>query len=109
VFLRDYYYADQTEFKVGSSTFKCKKSIFDYADVKLISFKGDLVAPNQDKIAEELGITLEDLMRRILSRLEDNIVWDVEPPRRTDLLEDSRAAIWMGLLPGYPNPRKWFY
>ena len=113
VFLRDYYYADQTEFefKVGSSTFKCKKSIFDYADVKLISFKGDLVAPNHNK--EDLmrrinHPTLEDFVRRLLRRLEDNRVGDVQPPERTELWDDSRSAHFMGLLPDYPN-YKWFY
>ena len=47
-------------------------------------------------------------MRRVLRRLEEDRVWDVEAQMRTELSEDSVVAHLMGLIPGYPNT-KWFY
>ena len=110
---------DEVNVFVEGKTFKCKPHALQYCRKELINQNGDFNA--RDFIARWLcprqrnecgchrphGPTLEDLVRRILRRLEDNRVGDVEPPE-TELREDSRAAMHMGLLPGNPNP-KWFY
>ena len=96
---------DEVNVIVEGQTFKCKPHALQYCDKKLIDQNGDFIA--RDYISDHQ--TLMDTVRRLLRRLEDNRVGDVEPPMRTELLEDSSTAIWMGLLPGYPNPRKWFY
>ena len=112
---------DEVNVIVEGKTFKCKPHALQYCRKKLIDQNGDFnagylpsgtICPRQRNECVSCGLyhgpTLEDLMRRILRRLEDNRVGDVEPPWGTELCEDSRAARCMGLLPGYPNP-KWFY
>ena len=101
-------------------TFKCKPHALQYCDKEWINQNGDFnakdyishrICPRQ---RNECGCyrphetTLEYRVRRVLRRLEDNRVGDVRPPERTELWEDSSAAIDMGLLPDYPN-YKWFY
>ena len=119
---------DEVNVIVEGQTFKCKPHVLQYCDKKLIDQNGDFNARDiisRDYIcllerdwcgcdlahAQPLDvyeITLEDLVRRVLSRLEENRVGDVEPPRRTVLSEDTGAARGMGLLPGYPNKKCFF-
>jgi hypothetical protein len=100
-------------------TFKCKSHALQYCRKELIDQNGDFNARDiSDRICPRQRNecrcpvahvpTLEDLMRRVLRRLEDNRVGDVMHPKGTELFEDSFAARCMGLLPDYPNP-KWFY
>ena len=108
---------------VEGETFKCKGHALQYCDKELIDYKGDFICDYYyisdlicDCPRERNGCDcilyhetpMEYRVRRILRRLEDNRVGDVEPPWYTELRKDSLAAIDMGLLPGYPNP-KWFY
>ena len=106
-------------------TFKCKSYALQYCDEELIDYKGDfnarvnninLICPlqmNECDCGRPHETTLEDLMRRVLRRLEDNRVGDVEPSEWTELWEDSGAAQLMGLLPSQTwfgqNSSKWFY
>ena len=89
---------------VEGQTFKCKPHALQYCDKKLIDQNGDFIA--RDHISDHQ--TLMDTVRRLLRRLEDNRVGDVEPPMMTELWKDSGAAFFMGLLPGFPC-NKYFY
>ena len=107
---------DEVNVFVEGKTFKCKPHALQYCRKEWINQNGDfnaydishLICPRQ---RNECGCgrphetTLEDLVRRVLRRLEDNRVGDVQPPIRTELREDSRAAMIMGLL----HSRKYFY
>ena len=110
---------------VEGHTFKCKPHALQYCDKNLIDQNGDFNASKTPRnicqrchkikkinvsrdCCSSHETTLEDVVRRVLRRLEDNRVGNVKPPMRTELREDSWAALWMGLLPDYPNP-KWFY
>ena len=110
---------DEVNVFVEGKTFKCKPHALQYCRKERIDQNGDFNARdisswlcprqrNECDCGRPHEITLEDLVRRILRRLEDNRVGDVKPPERTELWEDSFAAMIMGLLPVNPN-RKWFY
>jgi hypothetical protein len=87
---------DEVYVIVNGKTFKCKPHALQYCDKELIDQNGDFNA--RDYIINHP--TLEDFVRRVLRRLEDNRVGDVMPPQhRTELWEDSFAAHLMGLLP----------
>ena len=106
---------------VEGQTFKCKGHALQYCDKELIDYKGDFNARvdeydficslhrNECDCLRPHETTLEGLVRRVLRRLEDNKVGDVEPPRRTKLWDDSGAAQLMGLIPGFHPNTKWFY
>ena len=95
---------DEVNVFVEGQTFKCKPHALQYCDKKLIDQDGDFIA--RDYISDHQ--TLMDLVRRLLRRLEDNRVGDVEPPMMTELWKDSCNAMYMGLLPGPPS-KKWFF
>ena len=112
---------DEVSVIYRGQTFKCKPHALQYCVKELIDQNGDFNARDDtfDLICTTQRnacycylpheITMEDLLRRLLRRLEDNRVGEVEPPRRTELWEDSYAAIGMGLLPVYHDNAKWFY
>ena len=104
---------------VEGKTFKCKPHALQYCRKEQIDQNGDFNAKdisqyictgqrNECDCGRSHVPTLEDLVRRVLRRLEDNRVGDVMPPYLTELDVDSEAARCMGLLPGPPN-LKWFY
>ena len=110
---------DEVNVNFMGQTFKCKPHALQYCRKELIDQNGDfnardlsiLICPrqrNECRCDRFHAPTLEDLVRKVLRRLEDNRVGNVEPPRRTELREDSFAARYMGLLPDAPND-KWFY
>ena len=98
-------------------TYKCKPDALQYCNKQLIDNNGDFNAydismlicrRNECNCSNYHAPTLEDLVRRVLRRLEENRVGDVLPPERTELWEDSYAAIDMGLLP-WVGSTIWFY
>ena len=107
---------DEVNVIVNGQTFKCKPHALQYCDNEFIDQKGDFnardisgwICPrqrNECNCDRSHETTLEDLVRRVLRRLEDNRVGYIEPPIRTELRQDSFAAHLMGLLPAYT----WFY
>ena len=114
---------DEVNVIVLGHTFKCKPHALEYCVKELNDQNGDLIIDDVESSElictiqrNDCGIdcfgahetTLENLVRRVLRRLEDNRVGIVEPPCGTELREDSEAAMYMGLLPDCPND-KWFY
>ena len=110
---------DEVSVIYRGQTYKCKPHALQYCIKELIDKNGNFNARDiSDHIClrqrNECGCGLPrettpgGVVRRVLRRLEDNRVGDVEPPRGTELREDSLAALWMGLLPDNPN-RKYFY
>ena len=111
---------DEVNLIVEGNTFKCKPHALQYCKKELIDQNGDfnarsipyLICPRQ---RIECGCpmphetSLEDLVRRVLRRLEDNRVGYIVPPERTELWEDCEAAHFMDLLPDHPHCNKWFY
>ena len=112
---------DEVNVIVNGITFKCKPHALQYSNKDRIDQNGDFnaikdlpshhICPrqrNECRCVDYHGPTQEDLVRRVLRRLEDNRVGDVQPPEGTELCEDFMAAFVMGLLPRYPN-YKYFY
>ena len=107
---------DEVNVIVPGKTLKCKPHALQYCRKDLIAQNGyffvanisSFICPRQRNECDCGKSHLEDLVRRVLRRLEDNRVGDVQPPWGTELFEDSCAARDMGLLPGCNNP-KWFY
>jgi hypothetical protein len=100
---------DEVNVIVNGQTFKCKPHALQYCRKDLIAQNGyffvanisSLICPrqrNECRCGLYHGPTQEDLVRRVLRRLEDNRVGDVKPPV-LELMEDSCAAQVMGLLP----------
>ena len=77
---------DEVNVIVERKTFKCKPHALQYCNKELIDQNGDF------HVRERPGFN-EDLMIRVLRKLEDNRVGDIWPPQhRTEWCEDSAAA-----------------
>ena len=99
---------------VNGQIFKCNRSVLQYCNRDLIDKNGDFVASTKlvlwtlricTKQREECKCdgphapTLEDFVRRILTKLESHTFASVRPSWETESMQDSCAASLMGLLP----------
>lgn len=122
IYLRDCYYdkeTDQVELNIGNQKYMCKKSALVYANVSIIHENGQFdiktpkICPNQRSECpmyrtyhnQPHETSLEDLLKRILTRLDNNRVGQVKPPERSELWEDYCAAVSMNL---FSSPSNWF-
>ena len=114
VYLRDFYYTDKTatvDLKIKDNVYKISKvALNKYGTVNVIGDCGS-IGGRMIKICSKQRdrfygcncnspheTTLEDLITRIVTYLQNDKVQDLEPCVRTQLLEDSWAAREMGLL-----------
>merc|ERR1719154_830738 len=110
---------EQVNVIVEGKTYKCKPHALQHCNEQWLDEDGNLDAlvvfwsfckmpPDLCDCAQSHAATMEDLVNRMLRRLEDDKVSYEQPPFGTELYADSYTAVGMGLFPrGFP-PQKWF-